>query len=163
MTGQITKNFSWEEMQYSQTAERLKIDNSVPEKYRGNMERLCKEVLQPIREAWGRPIVVSSGYRCAKLNKAVGGVNTSQHAYGSAADIHTVENTLGENKKLYDLIVRLAKEGKIKCRQIIWEYGHAARGGSVAKPVDVGPKWIHLSVNDSEHAVQNNKLIYIGI
>lgn len=153
MTGQITRNFSWEEMEYSQTAERLKIDNSVPAKYKGNMEKLCKEVLQPIREAWGKPIVVSSGYRCPKLNKSVGGVNTSQHAFGSAADIHTTENTLTENKKLWDVVIKLAAAGKIKCRQIIWEYGK--RG--------VGMKWIHVSVNDAEHFVQTNKQIYIGI
>lgn len=140
-------------MEYSQTAQRMKIDNSVPEKYKGNMEKLCKEVLQPIREAWGKPIVVSSGYRCPKLNKAVGGAANSQHAFGSASDIHTTENTLTENKKLWDLIIKLATDGKIKCRQIIWEYGKKG----------VGPKWCHVAVNDSEHGVQNNKVIYVGV
>lgn len=153
MSTLITKNFSWEEMQFSQTAQRIKIDNSIPAKYRENMERLCKEVLQPIRDAWGKPIVISSGYRCPKLNKAVGGAANSQHAFGSAADIHTVENTLTENKKLWDVIITLATAGKIKCRQIIWEYGKKG----------VGMKWIHLSVNDSEHARQENKQIFVGV
>lgn len=153
MSGEITKNFSWEEMEYSQTASRLGIDNSIPAAYRGNMERLVKEVLQPIRERWGKPIVVSSGYRCERLNKAVGGVSTSQHAYGSAADIHTVENTLKENGKLWDLIASMAKKGEIECRQIIYEYGQAR----------IGPKWIHLSVNDVYHGRQDNKIIYVGV
>lgn len=149
-------------MEYSQTASRKGIDNSIPNAYRGNMERLCKEVLQPIREKWGKAIVVSSGYRCEKLNKAVGGVATSQHACGSAADIHTVENTLAENGKLWDLITSMAKNGEIHCRQIIWEYGHAARGGNMRSP-DCGPKWIHVSVNDIYHSKQDNKLIYVGV
>ena len=153
MTGQITKNFGWAEMERSSTAVRLGIDNRVPEKYRENMERLCKEVLQPIRDAWGNPIVISSGYRCPRLNKAVGGAANSQHAFGSAADIHTVENTLTENKKLWDVIITLATTGKIKCRQIIWEYGKKG----------VGMKWVHVSVNDSEHARQENKQIFVGV
>lgn len=140
-------------MEYSQTASRKGIDNSIPKAYRGNMERLCKEVLQPIRERWGKAIVVSSGYRCERLNKAVGGVSTSQHACGSAADIHTVENTLEANGRLWDLIISMAKKGEIHCRQIIWEYGRAR----------IGPKWIHLSVNDVYHGRQDNKLIYVGV
>lgn len=140
-------------MEYSQTAQRKGIDNTIPEALRGNMYRLCKEVLQPIRDAWGKPIVVSSGYRCAKLNKAVGGVSTSQHTVCSAADVHTVENTLAANGRLWDLIIDMAKAGKIKCRQIIFEYGS----------IKSGPRWIHISVNDNAHTKQENKVVYIGV
>lgn len=153
MEGMITKNFSWGEMEYSETAKRLGIDNSVPQAYKGNVERLCKEVLQPIREKWGKPIVISSGYRCERLNKRVGGVKTSQHAYGSAADIHTTSNTLEENGKLWDMIIGMAKKGEIKCRQIIFEYGQMKKG----------PRWIHVSVNDANHGKQENKVVYVGV
>lgn len=153
----ITKNFSWEEMEYSETAKRLGIDNSIPQAYKWNVERLCREVLQPIREKWGKPIVISSGYRCEKLNKRVGGVKTSQHVCGSAADIHTTENTLAANGRLWDLIIGMAKKGEIHCRQIIWEYGRVAHGGIS------GPRWIHVSVNDANHGKQENKVIYVGV
>lgn len=151
--GDITKNFSWKEMQYSATAARKGIDNTIPVHLRSNMEKLCKEVLQPIRDAFGQPIVVGSGYRCPKLNKLVGGVTTSQHMSASAADIKTVKDTFAENKKLWDLIVKLIKSGKIKARQIIWEYGKK----------NVGPDWIHIAINDSQHVTKNNQFVYIGV
>lgn len=151
--GDITKNFSWKEMQYSATAARKGIDNTIPANLKPNMERLVKEVLQPIRDAFGQAIVVGSGYRCPKLNKLVGGVTTSQHMSASAADIKTVKDTFAENKKLWDLIVKLIKSGKIKARQIIWEYGKK----------NVGPDWIHIAVNDSQHVTKNNQFVYIGV
>ena len=57
---------------------------------RANLEALVNEVLDPLREAYGKPIVVNSGYRCPKHNKEVGGVNGSQHMKGEAADISPV-------------------------------------------------------------------------
>ena len=57
-----------------------------------NLKALCMEVLQPLRDYLEKPVVISSGYRCSEVNKAVGGVSGSQHLKGEAADIH-VENT----------------------------------------------------------------------
>jgi len=68
---------------------------------------LITNILDPLRESWGNPIIVSSGYRCQELNKAVGGAKTSQHLLGQASDIHTKSNTREENKKLFDLIKSL--------------------------------------------------------
>ena len=84
----LTKNFSLEEMYRSDTAQRCGIDNKPQtEEVVENLRALCTEVLQPIRDHLGKPVVVSSGYRCKDLNKKVGGVENSQHLKGEAADI----------------------------------------------------------------------------
>ena len=84
----LTKNFSLEEMYRSDTARRLGIDNKPQtEEVVENLRALCLEVLQPLRDHLGKPVVVSSGYRCKDLNKKVGGVENSQHLKGEAADI----------------------------------------------------------------------------
>lgn len=148
----ISNNFTLEEMTVSSTAKRLGIDNTPDEKSKENIIRLVKQVLQPIRDKWGAPIVVSSGYRCPKLNKAVNGASTSQHTNGSAVDFHTVSDTLEDNKKLYDLVIGLAKRGIINCRQIIWEYGKK----------NVGPDWIHISINCAGYSLKNNQILQLG-
>ena len=84
----LTKNFSLEEMYRSDTAQRCDIDNKPQtEEVVENLRALCLEVLQPLRDHLGKPVVVSSGYRCKDLNKKVGGVENSQHLKGEAADI----------------------------------------------------------------------------
>ena len=84
----LTKNFSLEEMYRSETARRCGIDNKPQtEEVVENLRALCLEVLQPLRDHLGKPVVVSSGYRCKDLNKKVGGVENSQHLKGEAADI----------------------------------------------------------------------------
>ena len=84
----LTKNFSLEEMYRSDTARRCGIDNKPQtEEVVENLRALCLEVLQPLRDHLGKPVVVSSGYRCKDLNKKVGGVENSQHLKGEAADI----------------------------------------------------------------------------
>lgn len=132
MNEYITKNFTWNELTRSATAKRLGIDNSVPDRYVANVIKLCTDILQPLREAWNAPIIVSSGFRCYSLNKAVKGAVTSDHMIGCAADIKTVSDLFRDNKKLYDLIKKL----NLPYRQLIWEYGN-----------DIGPDWIHISVN----------------
>lgn len=86
MEGKITTHFSWEEMVRSRTACRLGIENRPGTSERVALERLVKELLQPLRELYGRPIRITSGYRCMELNRRVGGVSTSQHLKGEAAD-----------------------------------------------------------------------------
>ena len=84
----ISENFTWSEMQRSDTARRMGIDNTVPEgPARQAVILLVTRVLQPLRKAWGRPLVINSGYRSPELNEAVGGVTGSQHVRGEAADI----------------------------------------------------------------------------
>ena len=101
------KYFTLKEMTKSDTAIRRRISNIPNEQEKENIYQLVEKILDPLRESYGKPIVVSSGFRCEKLNKAVGGSKTSQHKTGQAADIRSLEDTREENKKLFDLIKEL--------------------------------------------------------
>lgn len=84
----ISKNFTFEEFTASDTAKAEGIINQVTDfDTRDNIISLVKEVLQPLRDAVGKPLHINSGYRSAELNKRVGGVPTSQHCKGEAADV----------------------------------------------------------------------------
>lgn len=96
------KHFSIEELCRSDTAQMKGIDNSPDNSQRNNITALIENVLDPLREMFGKPIYVNSGFRCEKLNKAVGGVITSQHLKGMAADI-TCNSRTG-NRELAKLI-----------------------------------------------------------
>ena len=76
-----------EEFSHSSTAKARGIDNTVPEKLIPALRNLCERVLEPLREQVREPVIISSGYRCPALNKAVGGSDTSQHMKGEACDI----------------------------------------------------------------------------
>ena len=80
------KYFKLAEFINSATANRLGIDNMPTFEIVDNLNRLA-DYLDGIRAKLGKPILVSSGYRCPMLNKAVGGVANSQHLKGLAADL----------------------------------------------------------------------------
>jgi len=120
------KYFTINELCKSKTAARKKINNTPTEDVKKKIKLLIELILDPLREAYGAPIIVDSGYRCPKLNMAVGGSSTSQHKTGEAADIRTVKDTPEENKKLYDLIKKL----NLPFDQLIDEYGF---------------NWVHVS------------------
>ena len=73
----ITKNITMEELVASATARRLKIDNTPSKEEKEKLCLLAYYILQPLRDRYGKPIRISSGFRCKALNKAVGGVPTS--------------------------------------------------------------------------------------
>ena len=98
------KYFTIEELTYSQTAVKKGIRNETTPEVEQNLIALVGVVLDPAREKWGKPIHVSSGSRCPELNKAVGGVPTSQHLKGEAADI--TAGSRKENAELGRLIVK---------------------------------------------------------
>lgn len=133
------KYFTIQELTKSATAQRKGIDNSPSFQVRANLTALVEKVLDPLREAYGKPIVVTSGYRCEKLNRAVGGAASSQHVKGQAADIRSVQDTPEENKKLYDLIVKLG----LPFDQLINEYGY---------------DWVHVSFG-ARHRRQKLKAV----
>lgn len=88
--GSISKNFSYSEFERSEIAQRKGYINVISTAaVRDSIQALVRNVLQPLRTAWGRPLTVNSGYRCPELNAdpEVGGVPTSQHLKGEAADI----------------------------------------------------------------------------
>ena len=139
----LTENFTLEELTYSATAQRLGIDNTPSEAVIAKLRTLCKTVLQPIRKTYGKSIVVTCGYRCAKLNKVVGGASTSDHMYGNAADIRSVSDTKADNKALFDLILGMIKKREIQVKQVIDEYGY---------------DWIHVSYQDGRTTKKNQVL-----
>ena len=81
------KHFTFDELIHSDTADRLGIDNSPTSGAIQCIDGLVTNVLDNLRDGWGRPIIVTSGYRCKELNAAVGGTHNSQHLKGQAADI----------------------------------------------------------------------------
>jgi putative chitinase len=81
------KYFTIKELSQSWTATAYKIDNTPSAEIAEHLRLLVSEILDPLREAWGGPIIVSSGYRCEKLNSMIGGSPTSAHRHGWAADI----------------------------------------------------------------------------
>lgn len=126
---QLSKNFSLSELLESPTARRLKIAEQFtpPKSVVDNLELLCKHILQPLRDVLGLPIVVSSGYRSPIVNAKVGGVASSQHLKGMAADIQCPSLN---NAALYYKI----KELNLPYDQLIWEYGTSRE-----------PAWVHVS------------------
>ena len=121
----ITKNFKLEEFAKSETAQKRGIDNSIPAELIPNIKALCDNVLQPLRDAVGVPVKISSGYRCPALNKAVGGSATSQHMKGEAADIIIPSKKVG--LQWFEWM-----RTHLTYNQLIWETN--SRGGN----------WIHV-------------------
>lgn len=93
---QLSKHFKLSEFTRSATASAKKIDNTPSLLVVSNLQQLCIHVLEPLREHFNCPITISSAYRCQALNKAVGGVATSQHMTGEAADIHLPSSAIGK-------------------------------------------------------------------
>ncbi|MDH8700779.1 zinc D-Ala-D-Ala carboxypeptidase [Dysgonomonadaceae bacterium PH5-43] len=85
----LTTNFTLEEMTRSSSAAKLGIRNVPTVQQIENLRLLCKHLLQPLRDGYGKPLNISSGFRCRSLNEAVGGSPTSDHLHGLAADIAT--------------------------------------------------------------------------
>ena len=121
------KYFTIKELCKSSTATAKGIDNSPNSEIVNNLTQLVDNVLDPLRVKYGKPIIVTGGYRCPALNKAVGGSKTSQHMLGLAADI--TAGSKSENKKLFDLIQQL----KLPFDQLIDEKNF---------------NWIHVSYSE---------------
>ena len=97
------KHFTIEQMTESSTAKAKDIDNTPSQEILAKLQKLIEAILDPLREWYGKPIRVNSGYRCEALNKVVGSkANNSQHLYGEAADI--TAGSKEENKKLFEYI-----------------------------------------------------------
>ena len=99
------KYFTIKELSNSSTAVQKKIDNTPNSEVVNNLEKLVEYILDPLRERYGKPIHVNSGYRCPALNKAVNGSKTSHHLSGLAADI-TVGSP-AKNKELFNLLISM--------------------------------------------------------
>ena len=111
--------FTISELISSATALREGIDNRPPTCAYHLLHVLVDQLLDPIRKAWGAPIMVTSGYRCPRLNELVGGVTHSHHILGCAADIIT--GNKADHRRLFNLIRQMKDEGRIRFTQLIWE------------------------------------------
>jgi len=87
MVMKLSKNFSLEEMCRSNTASVRGLPNVPNAEQVKNLQQLCENVLQPLRNHLGKPVVINSGFRSQAVNMAVGGAKNSQHTKGEAADI----------------------------------------------------------------------------
>ena len=93
------KYFQLIEFQKSAVAKKRGIDNSIPQQYIQNVYNLVNNILDPLKEAWGGDIIVTSGFRCDAVNNAVGGSTTSAHSYALAADLVPSNGKLEEFKQ----------------------------------------------------------------
>lgn len=119
----ISEHISFEEATRSQTATRSGIKNVPNEIELHNMEVVAKACFEPLREWYGRPLRVSSFFRCKELNSKIGGSKTSQHMTGKAIDIDT--GSKEENKKLFEYA-----KNNLRFDQLINEYDYS---------------WVHIS------------------
>lgn len=118
------KYFTLEELIQSDTAKVKNITNIPTFDNVDNLKDLVKYVLEPLRELYGNPITITSGYRSEALNKAVNGVKNSHHVLGCAADI--VVGSIEKNKQLFELLIN---------SNLQWTQAILEEGG----------KWIHVS------------------
>ena len=125
---QLSKNLALAEVIRSETAKRKGISNMPTPQHIENFKKLAENVFQPIREHFGVPIHISSGYRSKALNTVVGGSLSSQQCSGEAIDID-MDGTSITNKQIFDFI----KEN-LNFDQMIWEFG-----------TDTNPDWVHVS------------------
>jgi hypothetical protein len=125
---QLSTNLSLAEVTRSETAKRRGISNMPTAEHIENFKKLAANIFQPIREHFGKPIIISSGYRSAELNKAIGGSLSSQHCSGEAIDID-MDGTDITNKQIFDYI-----KDNLNFDQMIWEFG-----------TDANPDWVHVS------------------
>lgn len=127
----LSKNFYLDEMLASQSAVRLGFDEqfSPDQAVIDNLRALCQNVLQPLRDGLQRAILTSSGYRCPRVNQAIGGAKTSQHLFGMAADINVGHLT---TEQLYQRI----KNSGLVFDQLIQEFD----------------RWVHVSYNPNVSA-----------
>ena len=135
----LSNSFNLIEFTSSETASRRGIDNTPSIAVIENLRLLCENVLQPLRDKYGKSINITSGYRSPKLNRAIGGSFTSQHCFGQAADIQV-------DKKDYLRVWEILKT--LPFDQIIFEFG-----------TESAPDWIHVSFVQGKNRGQKLKAV----
>lgn len=102
ITFRPSENFTLSELIRSTTADKHRISNIPGDEQIRNLQYGVDMVLQPLRNIYQKPIIITSGFRCAALNKLVGGVANSYHLQGNAADIRV--HSLEEAKELFEIL-----------------------------------------------------------
>ena len=141
----LTEHFTLDEFTRSTTANRLKIDNSVPADLIPNI-KLTAAKLELVRKALDKPIIITSGYRCPALNARVGGVATSAHTKGLAVDFHS---SFGTPKEICQRLI----DAGVEFDKLIQEHN----------------QWVHIGFSPSKNrqivltAVKNGgKTVYLN-
>lgn len=125
----LSKNLSLAEVTKSATASRLGIKNEPDEWTVQNLRAIAESIFQPLRNAFGTPIFVSSGYRSEDLNVAIGGSKRSQHIQGRALDLDADVFGGCTNGEIFRYILN-----NLEFDQLIWEFGD-----------EDNPDWVHVS------------------
>lgn len=136
----LSPHFKLREFTYSSTAESHGLVNDPPPHHIRNLHRLCTFIMEPIRELFGSPVVITSGYRSKELNDLVGGTASSAHLEGRAADFHIPGWTAIEVFKVVE------KDIDIHYDQLI----HEIRNGT---------EWLHVSIPKLNEQPRRQSLI----
>ena len=149
----LSQNLSLNEVTKSNTAMRRGIDNTPSEEHLENLKYLAEKVFQPIREHFGVPIYISSGYRSPELNEAIGGSPRSFHSHGMALDL----DQDGRNRGVSNSDVFYFIKDNLPFTELIWEFGD-----------ENNPNWVHVAIapgREDEKKIKiaeriNNKTTY---
>lgn len=141
------KHFTFQEFERSERAVELNIDNRIPELAEAHIVELVDILLDPLREAWGGPLTVSSGYRGPELNRAVGGSETSAHTAGWAADLVPDSDDPRGVQGLVDFAVEWLTATGLPFDQLIDE-----RSG--------GSRWLHIGIRNLKGERRRQMLRY---
>jgi hypothetical protein len=133
----LSRNFTLNELTKSQTATRMGIDNTPTDEHINNLERVCRDILQPVRLCFGKPFTPSSGYRSEALCEAIGSSKNSQHAKGEAADFEV------PGIRTRDLAIWI--RDNLTFDQLILEY---------YDPKDPSSGWVHCSITEDDNRNQ---------
>ena len=125
----LSKNLTLKEVVKSNTATRKGIDNTPDHWSIDNLRVIAENVFQPIRDHFGVPIGVSSGFRSKELNKAIGGSKYSQHMVGESLDLDADMYGRVTNSEIFNYVKK-----NLEWDQMIWEFGD-----------DEEPNWVHIS------------------
>lgn len=126
--------FTIEELCYSNTADALEIDNTPSEEIISHLREMI-EFLNPIRKAWGSAILITSGYRCNKLNAVIGGSETSVHQIGYAVDMIPKN---GKIEEFWNFIKNFLTDNELKWDQLLLEKSKTST-------------WVHLGLYNNKH------------
>lgn len=143
----VSKYVSLAEVTRSDTAKRRGIDNTPQGQHLENLKVICEEVFDKVREYFGVPIFISSGYRSAGLNKAIGGSSTSDHSLGRALDLDQDGHGNGvTNADVFNYI-----KNNLEFDQLIWEFGTSKN-----------PDWVHVGYRKGANRKQVLRAIKSG-
>ena len=139
----LSKNLSLNEVIKSNTAERRGIDNNPNETHLANLKYLAEQVFQPIRDHFGVPIYISSGYRSPALNEAIGGSPRSFPSHGMALDL----DQDGRNKGVSNADVFFFIKENLPFSELIWEFG-----------TEDNPNWVHVAIAKGRENEKKTKI-----